>query len=167
VLHLTEPFMDPAVFGPTPVRIDAIIFDSLGRHVWERQGAAAPTFTGALRTSDNNLTLNLSYRYELAWPGPTPTIVQNVVSGALSLREGATRLAVAAVPAVQTRKVIIPGAAAPPDDTALRATLDAAGVNLLQVLAKPTLAPRSDGGFDATFPFLKRVAIEQLADIPT
>jgi len=167
VLHLTEPFMDPAVFGPTPVRIDAIIFDSLGRHVWERQGVAAPTFTGALRTSDKNLTLNLSYRYELAWPGPTPTIVQNVVSGALSLREGATRLAVAAVPAVQTRKVIIPGAAAPPDDAALRGTLDAAGVNLLQVLAKPTLAPRSDGGFDATFPFLKRVAIEQLADIPT
>jgi hypothetical protein len=163
VLNLSNRFMDPAVFGPTPVQIEATIQSLDGRKVWSQAGPAARTFSAPIRTSEEQLFLNLVYTYQLSWPQPTTVNAKSFVH--LSVPAAATRIDAVAWVLVDERTVTLSDATAPANDAALAEALKTQGIDLLKVLSKPTVSPHPGGGFDVAVRLL-RVTMEQLSSPP-
>jgi hypothetical protein len=163
VLNLSSRFMDSAVFGPTPVQIEATMQSLDGRTVWSQAGPAARSFSAPIRTSEEQLVLNLFYTYQLSWPQPTTVKTKSFVH--LAVPSGATRIDAVAWVLVDERTVTLSGATAPANDAALAEALEAQGIDLRKVLSKPTVSAHPGGGFDVAVRLL-RVTMEQLSSPP-
>lgn len=162
VLNLSSRFTDTAVFGPTPVQIEATIQDLGGKQIWERKGVANPTFSATLQTTDPRLFLNMWFQYELSWPQPTTVKTNRFVN--LDVSSGPSRVDAVAWVFVDDRTFTVD--TAPAADPDFVSVLSSNGIALNAVMAKPTVANRPDGKFDVTAKVL-RVVMEQLSAPPT
>jgi hypothetical protein len=156
-LRLQGAFMDPTAFGAVPVKIDAALQERDGRQIWARKGDVAGTFEGLVRTSEPSLHMNVWYTYELNWPFPTR--VQTNAFATLQPRSD-SRLEATLRAMVEVRILSFPGNVMP-DDGVLTAIVQAAGIQLRQVLGRPDVMPRPEGGFTVQARVLGNVVLEQ------
>jgi hypothetical protein len=160
VLQLSSRFADTAVFGATPVKLEASVQEIDGRRVWEHKGAPAQSFSGTVRSSDKRLWLELFYEYRLVWPQPMKVVTNENLQ--FTVPEAATRVDFVAWVFVDNRTITLSDSTPPADDQALAAAVAAQGIKLNKVLSKPTVTPRAGGGFDVELRLL-RVVLEQLS----
>lgn len=146
IFHLSNRFTDPAIFGPTPVKIDARMYNREGQMVWHREEVAQPKLSARFSITHPYLFLELWYEYVLSWPQATRVVTNAHTT--LNVPAGATS-AEASVYVFLDDKVFIVDAA-PTSDDDLKALLLDKGVDLERVVARPTVASRADGRFDVT-----------------
>jgi hypothetical protein len=166
VLSLSSFFGDPGIFGPTPVKLELLVTEPGGKHLLERRSGPQPTLSGTVTTTETRLNAQLTFTYEVLWPGPTPTVSINTRSLGLNVAPGEGRVDMASFVVLDTKTVTLPGPTAPASDSALASALRAQGVDLIRVPVKPTVSTRAGGGFDATFKLIQAVSFEQLSGPP-
>jgi len=166
VLTASRFFADPAIFGPTPVKLELLVTEPGGKHLLERRGDAAPTVSGTINTTETRLSAQFTFTYEVLWPGPTPTVSINTRSVGLTVAPDADRADLVSFVVLDSKAFTLTGTP-PANDAALAAVLRAQGVDLLRVPVRPTVTPRAGGGFDVAFKQIQSVSFQPLSAPPS
>ena len=159
ILRVSSHFTNEDYFGTTPVKIDAIVTDRDGTRIWHREGAAAPQFSGSLRTSDTKLHLDVFYTCELGWP--QPTVDNHNTRATLDVPADSQTLEAVVMVAIEKTDLFIADMVTP-DANAIASAITAAGFPVRQVLRPPKVTPRTGGGFNVEFMRLINVDVFQI-----
>ncbi len=148
-------FTDNTVFEPSAVSgVELSVFDIGGKRLWTHKGAPTGPLQAALRTSDEQLSMSLSYTYALAWP--QARTVTGKVSYPLTTAGGKTSVSAYAVVVGGPATVTAPAGTDLSTPAAIAQALRGQGVDLDRVMAAPSVS-----GQDITFRRLVNVALQQ------
>jgi hypothetical protein len=158
--QVSSRFADGTVFAPSSVtNMEINVADLGGKRLANRSGPPTSPFDATFRTSDERLSLTVSYTYALAWPQANS--VTNKLSLALSAPGGTNAIGAYVTVMSDDQTISVPAGTDLSTAAAIAQALRSKGVDLAKVMTTPAVTAVAGGGSTLTFRRLTSVALQQ------